>query len=150
MNTRNSNILNLILTNDIKIVSSIISTNPIEYDSHCSDHISILSCLIYPRSINRSISSSPILPIPNYIKSHYYNIKNDQLSSNWDTLLNASSNGYDMLIIFTYKLLFICKNIFLCLSLQNIDILLILTNYQINDDIFTILFVMKIVLLIGD
>ena len=78
-NTRNSNILDLILTNDIKII---ISTNQIKYDSHCSDHISILSCLVYPRGINIPISSSPILPIPNYLKSDYYNIQNDLLSIN--------------------------------------------------------------------
>ena len=30
-----------------------------------------ISCLIYPRSINRPISSSPILLIPNYLKSDY-------------------------------------------------------------------------------
>ena len=108
-NTRNSNILDLILTNDIKMVSSIISTNPIEYDSHCSDHISILSCLVYPSGINRPIYSSPILPIQNYLKSDYYNIKNDLLSINWNNLLNSSINGSDMLTIFINKLLFICN-----------------------------------------
>ena len=79
------------------------------YDSYCSDYISILSCLSYPRGINRPIFSSPILPIPNYLKSDYYNIKNDLLSINWNTLLNLSINGSDMLTIFINKLLFICN-----------------------------------------
>ena len=126
-NTRNSNILDFILTNDIKIVKSIISTIPIEYDSHCSDHISILSCLIYPHGINRPISSSPILPIPNYLKSDYYNIKNDLLSINWNNLLNSSINGSDILYLISFYLYVI--NILLYLTLQNIDILFILKNY---------------------
>ena len=91
------------------MVSSIIPTNPIEYDSHCSDNISIVSCLIYPHGINRPIYSSPILPIPNYLKSDYYNIKNYLLSINWNNLLNSSINGSDMLTIFINKLLFICN-----------------------------------------
>ena len=45
-NTRNSNILDLILKNDIQIVSSIISTNPIEYDSHCIQLYTIYSYII--------------------------------------------------------------------------------------------------------
>ena len=72
--------------------------------------MSILSCLVYPRGINRPTSSSPILPIPNYLKSDYYNIKNDISSINWNNLLNSSINGSDMLTIFFNKLLFICNS----------------------------------------
>ena len=49
-NNRKSNILDLILTNNICIVSSISLTNPFEYDKHMSDHISIYSCILHTYS----------------------------------------------------------------------------------------------------
>ena len=49
-NNSKSNILDLILTNNICIISSISPINLIEYDKHVSDNISIYSCILHPYS----------------------------------------------------------------------------------------------------
>ena len=48
-NTRNSNILDLILTNNTLIISNISPTSAFEYDAHISDHFAIYSDLVIPR-----------------------------------------------------------------------------------------------------
>ena len=63
----------LILTNNNNLFSSIDYTNPLEYDKHISDHLSIISNILKPESfINNQITSVPTL---NFNKANFFNIK---------------------------------------------------------------------------
>ena len=59
-NTRSGNMLDLILTNNTNVLSSIDYTNPLEYDKHISDHLSIICNILKAESqsfINNQITS---------------------------------------------------------------------------------------------
>ena len=82
-NTRNSNILDLILTNNTLIVSNISPTNAFEFDVHVSDHFAIYSDLVIPdnylNSGNLSHNKCSILRLK-YNKSDIANSKTHILS----------------------------------------------------------------------
>ena len=108
---RKSNILDLILTNDIRTISSISPISSIEYNNHCSDHVSMISFILYPSNYYKVNSKScNQKSSPNYIKSDYDSIKYDLSIINWDYLLESANDSSDMLSIFIEKLLLIYNN----------------------------------------
>ena len=110
-NNRKSNFLDLILTNNIFIVSSISPINPIKYDKHVSDHISIYSCILHPYSSsntsNHYFRSSASY---NFRKAEFITIKSELMSTDWDAFLNNSIDGLVMLNNFYNLLIKICNN----------------------------------------
>ena len=99
-NTRNSNILDLILTNNTLIIANISPTSACEYDAHISDHFAIYSDLVIPdNSLNSGNLNHNICSIQrlNYNKSDIASIKTHILSLYW-TIILSSCNDCDELI----------------------------------------------------
>ena len=106
-NTRGINILDLILTTHIMYLSDIYPINPLEYNNHISDHLSICANLI------TNIECNYIPPNPphklNFYKVDYISLKHDLSITNWNTILLPSLNCNNLLDKFTTNLLRICE-----------------------------------------
>ena len=86
-NIRSGNMLDLILTNNNNLLFSIDYTNPLEYDKHISDHLSIICNILKPESqsfINNQITSVPSL---NFNKANFFNIKFELINLDWKNIL---------------------------------------------------------------
>ena len=84
--------LDLILTNNNNLLSSIDYTNPLEYDKHISDHLSIICNILKPESqsfINNQITSVPTL---NFNKANFFNVKFELINLDWKNILSKCIN----------------------------------------------------------
>ena len=109
-NSRNSNILDLILTNNTLIISNISPTSAFEYDAHISDHFAIYSDLVIPdnylNSGNLNHNKCSIQRL-NYNKSDIASIKTHILSLDWTNILSSCNDCNELINTF----IIITKNI---------------------------------------
>ena len=102
-NTRNSYILDLILTNNTLIISNISPTSAFEYDAHISDHFAIYSDLIIPdnylNSSNLNHNTFSILR-HNYNKSDIASITTHILSLDWTNILYSCNDCNELINTF--------------------------------------------------
>ena len=102
-NTRNSNILDLILTNNTLIIFNISPTRAFEYDAHVSDHFAIYSDLVIPDNylnsgnLNHFICSIQRL---NYNKSDIASIKTHILSLDWNNSISSCNDCNELINTF--------------------------------------------------
>ena len=102
-NTRNSNILDLILLYNTLIISNISPTSVCEFYVHVSDHFAIYSNLVIPdnylNSGNLNHNKFSILRL-NYNKSDIASIKTHIFSLDWTNILSSCNDCNELINTF--------------------------------------------------
>ena len=98
-NTRQFNLLDIILTNNKMILSNIQAINPLEYHNFISVHLAISSSIIYNK-ISSNYNCKTFVPKLNFNKANLDLIKLELSTIDWPVVLNYKINCSSLLDIF--------------------------------------------------